>query len=267
MKNEIRLLRLRRGLTQAQLAKEVGVSQQAVAKWESEEEPEIGAKYLPEIAKALGVKEHVVFPSLRKRSEMTREEVKEVMEVYIPRAALLYFKGRKSPFYTVVDKTNERRISAAIESADLGVEDKGFSDRIAWFHTVDGMLVAFNVAQIRRCELGTDLTEPRDDRILPQDLFGEDKDEESFEEYGDLRRQRLFVKGRKTPFLGFDGERDFLNRVMSVVSSGMFDPNGFITFYSDAEDDIRWTAVPGADLQLLEVPKSLYEAFEARIED
>lgn len=49
--NTIKALRKKRGITQMQFAKEAGVSQQCVAKWESGKMPK--AEKLPTIAKLL----------------------------------------------------------------------------------------------------------------------------------------------------------------------------------------------------------------------
>lgn len=59
----IRKFRNEKGLTQGDLAKLVGVTQQAIAKWESGD-VDVSLKYVAPLARALGVSKELIFPEL-----------------------------------------------------------------------------------------------------------------------------------------------------------------------------------------------------------
>lgn len=70
IENKIRFYRLRRVMTQTELADKLGISQQAVAKWETQN-VELGLKHAIALSVALKVEIELLFPALHEAHRST----------------------------------------------------------------------------------------------------------------------------------------------------------------------------------------------------
>ncbi|MGZ3775794.1 MAG: helix-turn-helix transcriptional regulator [Bdellovibrio sp.] len=253
-KNEIRFYRLRKGITQENLAQVLGVTQQAVAKWESNQ-TSVSENLIPKIEKALGVRKENLFPELRVqvlKEQQQNEIINERMDYILPFEAIFNFKSRTTSYCTNVDKKNYERIIRALNDKDT---------KLLWFETLENMIVVVNKEQISSAEIGYDLGIYPNDIIDTQKMGSIDSD---FEVNGDDRLIRLFVEGAREPFCESpDAERDYPN-LMRVLSSALDDYLSFHEFFHFEHEngyDIRTIYCRPEKLELIEGPKIIYKQF------
>lgn len=254
--NSIRFYRLCKGITQVDLARSVGVTQQAVAKWETSN-TNVRLEYVPQLAKALGIKKELLFPELRDatRAERTREDIEDALEYVLPYAVIIHFKNRDTPYWAEISGENHRRIDDLVYSTN---------SNFIWFETLDNMVAAVNRKQIKSIELGRDLCPLPENMLLRQVLGDVNPD---FEEKGDDRRTRLMLSGRAQSIEGSPEptEDGTLLSLLSDALGDMLIMDEFHDFEIDTFEDTRRIYFRPEDLELIEGPKIYFESYMDRM--
>jgi transcriptional regulator with XRE-family HTH domain len=252
--NEIRFYRLRKGITQGDLATAIGVSQQAVAKWETQL-TSVSDELVPKIEKALGVRKEILFPELRAQihyKQKQTEILNEKMDLILPYEIVINFKTTRGSYCSNISKETYIRISRQLDDQDM---------KIIWLESLEGMIVAANKDQISSIEMGYDLGTLPDRIIERQELGNIDPD---FEKSGDDRLIRLFVDGYKVPFSEIPAADEDHNNLMRVLSSALDDYlhlDAFFSFEYDTGNDVRSFHLRPERFELIEGPLKIYKKF------
>lgn len=281
-----------RGLTQADLAVLLGVTQQAVAKWEHA--GAVPRHRLATIAKHLGVHPDVLVPDGDRSTDGSPPNVRAVVDEFFADQVVISFEG--ATFHYMPSGEDGRKFWLALQQGPFAHLSAG------------PVQVLINVDAMRRvdfsedpplssyepppAELGASLSEPED---------GEDADDEdsTWVERGEAR---VFVRGVQAPYHGpqelFDGflDRDTISKtelaeLHDEFESGrstalsIFDLFHTLSFYASFGPDARAASEPLSpghlhvfesedfdgvrqktwvhtrDLLVIEVPTRLWEVF------
>lgn len=252
-KNEIRFYRIRKGITQRDLAKAIGVSQQAVAKWEANK-ASVSLDLIQKVEKALGVRKEILFPELGQNlrsAKIENEILDEKMVLFAPFEVVFHFKSKRPSYWAIIDGKNHDRIIDILTTTKM---------ENVWFETQNSMIVSINRAQIASFEIGRDFGS-LPSAIIERQKIGENDPEA--EKNGDDRFVRLFVEGFDEPFVSYPDTEDDGQTLMMILHDalGDFISQEEFTHFEYDHDDERIVYFRSEKFELIECPISAHEEY------